>query len=225
MHIVKSETLLIARFGGRGREDQSVGSSFMKKAVHDVLLRWARLRHGSDQRDMRMLECTREREVGMPRRTMRIQDVGLELANRASHVTNAASGDPRSPMTKVQGSVHREGCVGCPFGQRRAGLTEQQDLVAYSKLDFEFHATVYDACGNEWLRELLETIKNKMRPLTLHVQPDFFRLIDHHAELIKALRGRDPEKAEQAFRRHNQYMMAQIREDVDAGRWKQFGGR
>jgi DNA-binding GntR family transcriptional regulator len=104
-------------------------------------------------------------------------------------------------------------------------VVEQQNLVAYSKLDFEFHATVYDACGNEYLRELLETIKNKMRPLTLHVQPDFFRLIDHHAELIKALRGRDPEKAEQAFRRHNQYMMAQIREDVDAGRWKQFGGR
>jgi DNA-binding GntR family transcriptional regulator len=104
-------------------------------------------------------------------------------------------------------------------------VVEQQNLVAYSKLDFEFHATVYDACGNEYLRELLETIKNKMRPLTLHMQPDFFKLIDHHAELIKALRGRDPEKAEQAFRRHNQYMMAQIREDVNAGRWKQFGGR
>jgi len=109
--------------------------------------------------------------------------------------------------------------------QMQREVVAQQDLVAYSKLDFEFHATVYDACGNEWLRELLETIKNKMRPLTLHVQPDFFILIDHHAELIKALRGRDPEKAEQAFRRHNQYMMAQIREDVDAGRWKQLGGR
>jgi DNA-binding GntR family transcriptional regulator len=109
--------------------------------------------------------------------------------------------------------------------QKQREVVEQQDLVSYSKLDFEFHATVYDACGNEWLRELLETIKNKMRPLTLHMQPDFFILIDHHNELIKALRGRDPEKAEQAFRRHNQYMMAQIREDVDAGRWKQLGGR
>lgn len=109
--------------------------------------------------------------------------------------------------------------------EKQREVIEQQDLVAYSKLDFEFHATVYDACGNEWLRELLETIKNKMRPLTLHMQPDFFILIDHHAELIRALRGRDPGKAEQAFRRHNQYMMAQIREDVDAGRWKQLGGR
>ncbi len=111
------------------------------------------------------------------------------------------------------------------FILRQREVIEKQDILAYSKLDFEFHATVYDACGNEWLKELLETIKNKMRPLTLHMQPDFSKLIDQHAELVWALRGRDPEKAEEAFRRHNRYMMAQIREDLDAGRWKQLGGR
>ena len=111
------------------------------------------------------------------------------------------------------------------FILRQREVIGKQDILAYSKLDFEFHAIVYDACGNEWLKELLETIKNKMRPLTLHMQPDFSKLIDHHAELVRALRGRDPEKAGEAFRRHNQYMMAQIREDVDAGRWKQLGER
>ena len=109
--------------------------------------------------------------------------------------------------------------------QRQREVIENEDIFAYSKLDFEFHATVYNACGNEWLKELLETIKNKMRPLTLHMQPNFLKLIDHHAELLRALRGRDPEKAEHEFRRHNQYMMAQIREDVSAGRWKQLGRR
>jgi DNA-binding GntR family transcriptional regulator len=109
--------------------------------------------------------------------------------------------------------------------QRQREVIENLDILAYSKLDFEFHATVYDACGNEWLKELLDTIKNKMRPLSLHMQPDFLRLIDHHDELLRALRGRDPEKAEHAFRRHNQYMMAQIREDVSTGRWRQIGGR
>jgi DNA-binding GntR family transcriptional regulator len=109
--------------------------------------------------------------------------------------------------------------------QRQREAIENGDVVAYSKLDFEFHAAVYDACGNEWLKELLDIIKNKMRPLTLHMQPDFLKFIDHHAELVRALRGRDPEKAEHEFRRHNQYMMAQIREDVSAGRWKQLGRR
>ena len=56
---------------------------------------------------------------------------------------------------------------------RQREVIANQDVLAYSKLDFEFHATVYDACGNDWLKELLETIKNKMRPLTLHMQPDF----------------------------------------------------
>jgi DNA-binding GntR family transcriptional regulator len=104
-------------------------------------------------------------------------------------------------------------------------VIDRDDVLAYSKLDFDFHATVYDACGNELLKELLETIKNKMRPLTLHMQPDFVKLIDQHVILLEALKGRDPEKAEAAFRQHNRYMMAQIREDLDAGRWKQLGVR
>ncbi len=116
-----------------------------------------------------------------------------------------------------------EAMAQCILKQRE--VIENQDILAYSKLDFAFHATVYDACGNEWLKELLETIKNKMRPLTLHMHPDFSTLIDQHVILLHALQERDPEKAEAAFRRHNRYMMAQIREDVDAGRWKELGGR
>lgn len=104
-------------------------------------------------------------------------------------------------------------------------MIEDRDILAYSKLDFEFHATVYDACGDGWLKEVLETIKNMMRPLTLNMQPDFLKLIDHHAELLRALRGRGPEKAESELSRHNQYMMAQIQEDVNAGRWKQLARR
>jgi DNA-binding GntR family transcriptional regulator len=109
--------------------------------------------------------------------------------------------------------------------QRQREVIENRDILAYSKLDFEFHATVYDSCGNEWLKEFLVTIKHKMRPLTLHMQPDFLKLIDHHAELLRALRGRAPGKAEREFSSHNQYILAQIQEDVNAGRWKQLGRR
>ena len=104
-------------------------------------------------------------------------------------------------------------------------MIEDRDIVAYSKPDFEFHATVYDACGGERLKELLENIKNMMHPLTLHMQPDFPKLIENHPELLQALRGRGPEEAEREFGRHNQCMTAQIQEDVNAGRRKQFGRR
>ena len=73
--------------------------------------------------------------------------------------------------------------------QKQREVIENQDILAYSKLDFEFHATVYDACGNEWLKELLETIKNKMRPLTLHMHPDFSNLIDQHTNLSTPCEG------------------------------------
>jgi DNA-binding GntR family transcriptional regulator len=128
----------------------------------------------------------------------------------------------RLAATRI-GDSALEAMAQCILKQRE--VIENQDILAYSKLDFAFHATVYDACGNEWLKELLETIKNKMRPLTLHMHPDFSTLIDQHTILLHALQERDPEKAEEAFRRHNRYMMAQIREDVDAGRWKELGGR
>ncbi len=104
-------------------------------------------------------------------------------------------------------------------------MIENRDILAYSKPDFEFHATVYEAFSEGWLKEVLETGKNMMRPLTLHMQPDFLKLIDHHAELLRAIRGPDPEKAEREFSRHNQCMTAQIQEDVNAGRRKQFGRR
>lgn len=92
-----------------------------------------------------------------------------------------------------------------------------KDVLAYSKLDFLFHASVYDSCGNPFLKELLETIKNKMRPLSIHMELDFTLLIEHHSELLRALRERDSEKAEYALQIHNEYMMAQIRQG--SGKW------
>jgi DNA-binding GntR family transcriptional regulator len=98
----------------------------------------------------------------------------------------------------------------------------KNDVLTYSKLDFQFHATVYESCGNSFLKEVLETIKNKMRPLTIHMDLDFSALLKHHYELIGALRKRDSQKAEDALRMHNEYMMAQIREDLENGRWNQL---
>lgn len=88
------------------------------------------------------------------------------------------------------------------------------DLIGYSRLDFEFHSAVYQACGNPVLQELLAAIKNKMRPLSLQVQPLLSRLYMDHQEIYEALAARDPEKTEQAFRRHNQQMMVLIRSEM-----------
>lgn len=113
--------------------------------------------------------------------------------------------------------------------QRMADCIELQkeavgrnDLITYSKLDFQFHAYVYDSCGNPFLKEVLETIKNKMRPLSIHMELDFSVLLKHHDELIAALQERDPPKAEHALRTHNEYMMAQLRKELENGSWNQL---
>ena len=102
-------------------------------------------------------------------------------------------------------------------------VVKQQNLKEYSKLDFLFHATVYELCGNAYLQEMLEAIKNKMRPiqLSLQVEPILPQLYKDHVNLLNALRAHDPDKAEKVFREHNQFMIALINKEAGAGRWHQ----
>lgn len=93
---------------------------------------------------------------------------------------------------------------------RQRLVVERGDVVAYSRSDFEFHAAVYDAAGNPYLQEVLERIKSQMRPLSLHVEPILRALLEDHERLLAALRSRDPDRAEAAFREHNQHLIEAI---------------
>lgn len=110
--------------------------------------------------------------------------------------------------------------------EKQKGVVEKADLLSYSRLDFEFHAAVYEACGNPYLQETLEAIKNKMRPLTTHLQPILPNLFNDHSLLLQALMARDPDRAENAFKAHNQLMIDHIEEEIQAGGWRntQEGG-
>jgi len=95
-------------------------------------------------------------------------------------------------------------------------LVAEEDLVAYSKSDFEFHACIYAACGNAILREMLENIKEKARPFEMHITPILTELFNDHQTIVRALHLRDPLLAEVAFREHNQRVLRQLHaEDLD----------
>ncbi len=96
----------------------------------------------------------------------------------------------------------------------------KKDLVEYSRLDFEFHATIYESGGNVVLQELLETIKTKMRPLSLELAPVLGSLYIDHKNLVKALETRNPQRAERAFKEHNRKMIALIQEKLEGGAWR-----
>jgi len=92
-------------------------------------------------------------------------------------------------------------------------IVAEEDLVAYSKSDFEFHACIYAACGNAILREMLESIKQKARPIEIHITPILTDLFHDHEMIVHALRLRDPLLAEVAFREHNQRVLRQLKQE------------
>jgi DNA-binding GntR family transcriptional regulator len=100
-------------------------------------------------------------------------------------------------------------------------VIEKQDLIGYSRLDFEFHAAVYQSCGNPYLQEFLEAIKNKMRPITMHIEPILPRLYQDHEEILEALKARVPKKTGTVLREHSEKMIKQIERSIHSKLWSE----
>ncbi len=100
-------------------------------------------------------------------------------------------------------------------------VVQKEDLVSYSRLDYDFHAMVYEASGNKTLQEMLETIKNKMRPIAMHITPILSSLYSDHVEILEAFQQKNPDKAEAAFHKHNHQMIAQIQSSMETDEWKE----
>ena len=98
--------------------------------------------------------------------------------------------------------------------ERLRQVVEQGDPVGYSKLDFNFHALIYEACGNPFLQEILETIKSKMRPLVPLSKSSLARGYEEHKKILVALQSRDPKKTEKALQQHNRGMQNQIQKKM-----------
>jgi DNA-binding GntR family transcriptional regulator len=92
----------------------------------------------------------------------------------------------------------------------QAAVIRQNDLLGYSVSDFTFHQLIYDACGNWLLKEQLDVIKSRSRPLVCDVTPILPDLYADHQEVLEAFRRKDPRQAEQVMRRHNRRMREAI---------------
>lgn len=95
----------------------------------------------------------------------------------------------------------------------------RKDLVAYSQLDFEFHGFIYEKCDNALLQEMLETIKERARPITMLITPILSDLFRDHLLILEALKCKDGEKAEEIIHRHNHLLLEKIEHDGANGTW------
>jgi DNA-binding GntR family transcriptional regulator len=97
-------------------------------------------------------------------------------------------------------------------------LAEQKPIVngkndvAYSRSDHDFHLLIYNACGNDLLKEILEGLRYKALPLAFKLSPHYAEFLEFHKEILQAFRKHDPKAAEKAMKRHNRRMLEIIRE-------------
>lgn len=132
----------------------------------------------------------------------------------------------RSVLEELAGTLAAEHIAKGTLGLMERCLAKQRlvikkaDLVGYSRLDFEFHALVYENCGNPYLQEFLEAIKNKMRPTTMHIKPILSRLYRDHVGILDALKTRDPKRAGRALRMHCEKMIKQIEKSIETRTWE-----
>jgi DNA-binding GntR family transcriptional regulator len=96
-------------------------------------------------------------------------------------------------------------------------LAEQKPIVngkndvAYSRSDHDFHLLIYQACGNELLKEILEGLRYKALPLAFKLSPHYAEFLEFHKGILQAFRKHDPKAAEKAMKRHNRRMLEIIR--------------
>jgi DNA-binding GntR family transcriptional regulator len=94
--------------------------------------------------------------------------------------------------------------------KKQEQTVQQGDLMKYSKSDFDFHAIIYESCGNWLLRELLENTKRRSRPFVCDITPVLKPLYQDHKDVVEAFRVKDGAVAKKIMKTHNKRMQDQI---------------
>jgi DNA-binding GntR family transcriptional regulator len=90
-------------------------------------------------------------------------------------------------------------------------IVDRQDAISYSRSDHDFHLLIYQACGNDLLREILDGLRYKALPLAFKLAPHFTEFFEFHKRILDALRRHDANAAEKEIQGHNRRMMEIIR--------------
>jgi len=94
----------------------------------------------------------------------------------------------------------------------QALIVNREDDVAYSRSDHDFHLLIYNACGNDLLKEILDGLRYKALPLAFKLSPHYTEFLAFHKEILVAFRKHASKAAEKAMQRHNRRMLEIIRE-------------
>ena len=77
--------------------------------------------------------------------------------------------------------------------------------------DHTFHLLVYEACGNDLLKDILEGLRYKALPLAFKLSPHFTDFYNYHQQIVTAFENKDGAAAEAAMRQHNRRMLELVK--------------
>jgi DNA-binding GntR family transcriptional regulator len=150
--------------------------------------------------------------VHAPHKGVRVRELTREMAlelysvREALEATAARMGAGRATPQII---TRMEKCL-----DKQTQIVKQEDSVAYSRSDYEFHLLIYEASGNSLLKEILEGLRYKALPLAFRISQQLGEFLGYHREILEAFRKKDGPGAEKAIRRHNQRMIELIETNV-----------
>jgi DNA-binding GntR family transcriptional regulator len=102
---------------------------------------------------------------------------------------------------------------------RAAGVKTNStaDLKKLSNIDMEFHSILYDASGNRQLKEMIESLLYKMSMYWFQVgfsAAEFREQFDELAELLRAIKKKEPDTAREIMKRHIDHFSRVIKENI-----------
>jgi DNA-binding GntR family transcriptional regulator len=144
----------------------------------------------------------------IPNRGVSLMEMTLPMAKDLYHVRGVLEGMAARLAAMNMDSKTRSRMEAVLRAQ--LAIIKTKDLLQYSASDFDFHSLIYDSCGNWLLKELLDNIKNRSRPLIVDLAPILPDLYEDHKNVWEALKNHDGTAAEKVMIQHNLRMYRHI---------------
>jgi DNA-binding GntR family transcriptional regulator len=103
---------------------------------------------------------------------------------------------------------------------RQYEMAETQDLIGYSRYDFEFHDVIYELSKNKFLQELLDFVRARTRPTLMDFIPLLKTSYEDHCAILESLKAGDGTRTEKTIRAHIRRICRQLRKTVAKTRKK-----
>jgi DNA-binding GntR family transcriptional regulator len=138
--------------------------------------------------------------VSIPNRGVFVSDISPEAALEIYAVREVLEG---LAARLAAPNIHAEAVVRMEKSlNEQYAMAEKQDLMGYSKHDFDFHDVIYELSENKFLQEMLEIIRSRTRPTSLDFIPLLMASYQDHGAVFEALKAGDGAAAEKTIRFH-----------------------